>query len=154
MIRSILVCGSRNWPQDKLWFVTAKMIEAVEEQDECPRIISGGARGVDRWAIEEAERLNWSTHIERADWDAVEGKASSRIRVRPDGSKYDLLAGFDRNLRMLDMGPDLVLAFRWQGSGGTQHTIDNARARGIPVEVFTEDNLVPDIASLDAGDEA
>jgi hypothetical protein len=38
---------------------------------------------------------------------------------------------------MLDTGPDLVLAFQRNGSRGTQHTIDEARARGIPVEVFT-----------------
>lgn len=40
-----------------------------------------------------------------------------------------------RNLAMLDEKPDLVIAFQINGSAGTQHTIDQARKRGIPVEV-------------------
>jgi hypothetical protein len=36
---------------------------------------------------------------------------------------------------MLDDEPDRVLAFQRNGSRGTQHTIDEARRRGIPVEV-------------------
>jgi hypothetical protein len=39
---------------------------------------------------------------------------------------------------MLDTKPDLVLAFQRDGSRGTQHTIDEARKRGIPVEVHVE----------------
>jgi hypothetical protein len=44
-------------------------------------------------------------------------------------------AGILRNLAMLDDEPDRVLAFQRNGSRGTQHTIDEARRRGIPVEV-------------------
>lgn len=50
---------------------------------------------------------------------------------------YGKAAGYIRNLAMLDTDPDLVIAFQRNGSRGTQHTIDEARRRGIPVEVFT-----------------
>jgi hypothetical protein len=46
-------------------------------------------------------------------------------------------AGILRNLAMLDQQPDLVLAFQRDGSTGTQHTIDEARRRGVPVKVFS-----------------
>jgi hypothetical protein len=38
---------------------------------------------------------------------------------------------------MLDLAPGLVIAFHADGSRGTQDTIDEARRRGIPVEVHT-----------------
>src|SRR5947208_3083117 len=128
-LRSILVCGSRDWPADMLWFVTAQMIEAVYDQDESPKIIAGGARGVDTHAVDEAVRLRWRHHEEKADWSVTPDTPPERVRKRKDGSEYDVLAGYERNLRMLDMNPDLVLAFSWNGSGGTQHTIENARER-------------------------
>lgn len=144
--RAVLVCGSRDWPEDKLWFVTAVMIQEAEGA----KIISGGARGVDTHAIDEAVRLRWPYHEEKADWQVKPDTPAWRIGRRLDGSTYDKLAGFERNLRMLDMNPDFVLAFRWGHSNGTQHTIDHAHKRGIEVKLYTENDLRPDIAALDS----
>lgn len=144
--RTVLVCGSRDWPKDKLWFVTAVMIQEASGA----KIISGGARGVDRHAIAEARRLRWPWHEEPADWAVKDSTPSWAVGRRVDGTYYDRTAGFDRNLRMLEMEPDLVLAFRWSHSRGTQHTIDNAHKRGIAVKVYTENDLRPDIGALDA----
>lgn len=143
--KSVLVVGSRDWPADKLWFVTNVMIQEASGA----KIISGGARGVDRHAIAVAKRLCWPWHEEPADWRVKPDTPPHQIRRRSDGTLYDCMAGFDRNLRMLDMQPDLVLAFRWGCSRGTQHTIDNAHKRGIDVQVWTENDMRPDIASLD-----
>ena len=143
--RSVLVVGSREWPADKLWFVTAVMIQEASGA----QIISGGARGVDRHSIAEAKRLRWPWHEEKADWDVKPDTPTHRIGRRRDGGTYDRLAGYERNLRMLDMNPDLVLAFRWHGSNGSGHLIENALKRGIPTQVYTEDDLRPDIATLD-----
>jgi hypothetical protein len=44
-------------------------------------------------------------------------------------------AGHKRNRAMLDLGPDLVIAFQHNSSKGTQGTIDEAIRRGIPTEV-------------------
>jgi hypothetical protein len=58
-------------------------------------------------------------------------------RYAADWKQYGKRAGILRNLQMLDQRPDLVLAFQRNGSRGTQHTIDEARKRGIAVEVHT-----------------
>lgn len=48
-----------------------------------------------------------------------------------DGTKYDLLAGFRRNQRMLDESkPDVVVAFR--GGDGTEDMVKRAVAAGVP----------------------
>lgn len=124
-----VVCGSRAWPQDKLWFVTAKMIEIVPIG---AMVITGGAAGVDRHADDEAFRLRYRTQV-----------------IKPDWERHGKRAGFLRNLEMLDECPVAVLAFQYQASRGTQHTIVNARQRGIKVHVFTEEDWRPDIGALD-----
>ena len=81
-------------------------------------VIHGGALGADQIAAEAAARHGHPVKAFYADWDA-HGKR----------------AGVLRNLQMLDQNPDLVIAF-WDGSSrGTAHTIANAGARKIPVEI-------------------
>ena len=57
-------------------------------------------------------------------------------RFPADWDTYGKQAGFIRNIQMLDEKPDLVIAFQKNASRGTQHTINEARKRGIPVEVI------------------
>jgi hypothetical protein len=83
-------------------------------------VIHGDARGADRWAAEVARQLGCRVRAFPADWD-----------------RFGKRAGILRNLQMLDQEPVLVLAFQFNGSRGTQHTISEARRRGIPVEVYT-----------------
>jgi hypothetical protein len=110
----ILVCGSRNWTDRT----------AIEnELLKLPlgsTIIHGAAKGADRLAGEVAKEVGLQV-----------------VEFPPDWNKYGKSAGFKRNLEMLDANPDLVLAFQLDGSKGTQHTIDNARKRGIKVGVFS-----------------
>jgi hypothetical protein len=83
----------------------------------CPR--RGSARG------RIAARLGYEVEVFEADW---------RLGRR---------AGPERNVRMLDTKPDLVLAF-WDGqSRGTRHTISEARRRNITVRVVTERTARP-----------
>lgn len=128
----VLVCGSRNWPSNAMWFITQAMIEHAEHGS---LVITGGARGVDQHAHREAIRLGWPTRVMSADWEG-----------------HGRRAGFLRNIAMLDEQPDLVLAFHAHGSKGTAHTIREAYRRGIRMRVFTEASLRPDIAALDMGD--
>jgi hypothetical protein len=118
---SVVVCGSRDWPEDKLWFVTAAMIEHFPHG---ALVITGGARGVDAWAYREAVRLKWPTKVIPADWD-----------------RYGKRAGFLRNIAMLDEGPEKVLAFHVGNSKGTAHTIREAHRRGIPFKRYTLEDL-------------
>jgi hypothetical protein len=81
-------------------------------------IIHGAARGADQKAGIAARALGLKETAFPADW-------------RGQGSR----AGVIRNLFMLDQEPGLVLAF-WDGeSRGTQHMIDEAHRRDIPVEI-------------------
>lgn len=106
----ILVCGSRDWSDS---FAIHACICAYP----AALFITGGARGADQIAAEECEFIGEHCAV-----------------IKPLWKKFGQRAGYLRNLVMLDLEPDLVVAFT-TGSRGTQHTINEARKRGIPVEV-------------------
>lgn len=114
----VLVCGSRDFENP---FLVAIAIDTrMAELPAKSTVIHGNARGADRIAAEAAERHGHTVRPFRADW-----------------KKFGKSAGVIRNIEMLAQGPELVIAF-WDGqSRGTKHTIDTARARGIPVEVVS-----------------
>jgi hypothetical protein len=119
----VLVCGSRtydDWHQmySVLWGLKSYLIRPQPELT----IIEGGARGADTLAGNWADQLPDVEHIRvPARWDEL-GKR----------------AGFVRNIEMLDMKPDLVIAFFDQKpTGGTMHTVQHAKARRIPVWEIT-----------------
>jgi hypothetical protein len=111
---NVLVCGSRDWPSFDV------IAYALRQLPRGSTVLHGAARGADQMAGTLARGLGFYVWEFPADW-------------RGQGRR----AGILRNLAMLDTEPDLVLAFQRNGSRGTQHTIDEARKRGIPVEVFT-----------------
>lgn len=81
-------------------------------------VVSGGARGVDRWAEEAA----------RARDDLPEPRIFPAAWRRPDGS-FDPSAGFRRN-RLIVAACDRLVAF-WDGqSPGTENSIGQARDAG------------------------
>lgn len=109
----VLVCGSRTWMD--YWTIFRRLGELPAEA----KIIHGAAKGADSIAESVAQFYGLKVQAYPAAWK-THGKR----------------AGVVRNLQMLDEQPDLVIAF-WDGkSRGTQHTIDEARKRGIPVEVI------------------
>lgn len=138
MTGGYVVCGSRDWPAP--WFVTAKMIELIPDG---ALVITGGARrrrdlppdrcSVDEHANKEAIRLGHRVLVIPADWDAEPRRA-----------------GFIRNIKMLETGPVAVLAFQYNRSQGTAHTIRETYKRGITLHHFTEKDLRPDIGALDS----
>lgn len=90
-------------------------------------VIEGCAQGVDRFAEMAAKTLDLKVnHV------PVTPEDRRRYRVKR--------APIMRNLRMLDMKPDMVLAFHKGLSPGTLHCITEARRRGIPVYVYTGEN--------------
>src|SRR5262245_8141953 len=114
----VLVCGSRDWPADRAWEV-GHALDVLGRRGRDVHVIHGAARGVDSYAQTYAQKLGFSEQAFPADW-------------RGKGKR----AGFLRNLEMLEQKPDLVLAFQRNKSRGTQHTIDEARRRGIHVVVY------------------
>src|SRR3989442_4834179 len=112
----VLVCGSRAWTD-----YDAILRRLAQMEEGRPTIVDGAAGGADTMADRAAKTLNLTIERYPADW-----------------ATYGKRAGFIRNEQMLDIGVGLVIAF-WDGqSRGTQHTIESATRRGIPVEVIGE----------------
>lgn len=107
----VVVCGSRTWTD------RAAINARVAELPPGSIVIQGEADGADRIAKHAAALANLHCCGMPAMWRNGRG------------------AGPARNRAMLDLRPDLVIAFQRNNSRGTQHTIDEARRRGVPVEV-------------------
>lgn len=113
----IVACGSRRFTNQ---FQASLHIDGFFTQ--CPEkieVIVGGATGADSMIEAAARRNGHTVTVMEADWET-----------------YGKKAGILRNLQMLDRNPDIVVAW-WDGkSRGTKHTVEEARRRGIPVQVY------------------
>jgi len=111
----VLFTGDRYWTnRDSI----RKRISLLPSDTE---VIVGDANGVDFIAWDEAVCQGYKVngpHV--ADWD-----------------KHGRAAGPIRNRTMLDLKPDLVIAFHpdIEKSKGTRDCVNEAKRRGIPVEV-------------------
>jgi hypothetical protein len=84
-------------------------------------VVHGGAKGADRIAQQEAQKLGLLVEEHLPDYAGQPGKLAPKIR----------------NAKMAQLGADLCIAF-WDGSStGTAHMMSMAEAHGIPVEVVS-----------------
>lgn len=116
-MRKIAIVGSRDYNRpDKIeTFIAGFRGLDVE-------IVSGGARGVDTYAVTYAKQFELKTKVFPADWES-------------NGKR----AGFLRNAQIVDYS-DILVAF-WDGkSRGTKDSIDKAlKADNIKeIRVFKE----------------
>lgn len=111
----VLVCGGRKY--DNYELVEQTLDPLVAQID---LIIEGGAAGADelanRWAI-------------RND--------IPRLTVPAEWTKYGRAAGAIRNVAMLKLGPDLVIAF--PGGKGTAHMVKIAKEEEIEVKEIQDE---------------
>ena len=108
----VIVCGSRDW-HDR-----ARISDRLADLPGTSTVVQGGAKGADRIALQEAQKLGLLVETHDADW-----------------STYGKRAGLIRNTGMAEFGADLCIAF-WDGrSTGTYHMMGEAMKYGIPVEV-------------------
>lgn len=70
-------------------------------------------------------------------WEAMGGVVE---RHPADWKRHGKAAGLIRNQQMVDLGADLCIAFRKNGSRGTTHCANAAQLAGIPVEWNVEDD--------------
>ena len=114
----ILVCGGRDYRDTK--FICEILDSYLNDYPHSLSIIEGGAPGADLVAQLWAERHHVPCVTIPADW-----------------KRYGLSAGPVRNQRMIDMKPDVVLAFP---SGmlpdGTYDTINRATHADILTYVY------------------
>lgn len=110
----LLVSGPREWTDER---AVAGVLERYADGRDV-ELLHGDAPGVDAIAARIGENHGWTVRA-----------------FPPDVARHGARARPMRNLAMLDERPDLVIAFHDGRSAGTQHAIDEARRRGIPVEV-------------------
>lgn len=118
MVR-VIVCGSRTWAHED------EVYRVLGEFDRTGlTIIQGGARGADRMAHHWASQNEVKCEEYPAEWD-----------------KHGRSAGPIRNRAMLDLGADLVIAFRSEGeSRGTDDMIRETKRRKIELRVISRPN--------------
>jgi len=108
----VAIVGSRTYPD------LEQVREFVRDLSQDDIIISGGAKGVDETAEDEARNRGMEV-----------------ISVPPEWNKYGRRAGLMRNDLIVAMS-DCVVAF-WDGvSRGTKYTIDLAKKQNMIVQVF------------------
>lgn len=113
MSRRVLVTGSRHWvDQSRIW----KALEAEMRAHGMSHLIHGDARGADKIAGA------WARNVGIAE-----------VRVPAQWDIYHDQAGRIRNEWMMDLNPEVVLAFPLHDSKGTKHCMRLGRLRGIPV---------------------
>lgn len=111
----VIVCGSREWTDrervaDRLFYLPTDAV-----------VVHGAARGADRIAHQEAEKLGLLVEPHPAAWDQ-HGKGAGPIR----------------NREMAALGADICIAF-WDGrSKGTLDMMATAVKHAIPVDVVME----------------
>lgn len=112
-MKRVLVCGSRHeveWSHR-----VAETLDGLMEEDGVRAIITGGAPGIDQFAVEWADLRGVPCMKFPAAW-----------------RRHGRMAGPIRNQWMIDLGrPDLVVAF--PGGRGTWNMVDQALKAGIEV---------------------
>ncbi|ANS04957.1 DNA uptake Rossmann fold nucleotide-binding protein [uncultured Mediterranean phage] len=108
----VAIVGTRTYPD------LEQVRDFVRQLSPDDIVISGGAKGVDETAEDEARKLGMEV-----------------ISVTPEWDKYGRRAGLMRNDIIVGMA-DCVVAF-WDGvSRGTKYTIDKAKKKSVITQVF------------------
>jgi predicted Rossmann fold nucleotide-binding protein DprA/Smf involved in DNA uptake len=127
-VARVAVVGSRGFRGE------AAVRRCVAELPPGTVVVTGGARGVDSWAEDEARRRGVACVVHRADW-STHGRSAGVIR------NGVIVADCDR-----------VVAF-WDGaSRGTADTITRARKAGKSVYVVLEAVVEADGSARGIGD--
>ena len=110
----VLVCGDRNWTSRLIIKEWLKYLKP-------DLVIEGECRGADLIGKSVAKELGIPVDPHPANWE-----------------QYHKAAGNIRNREMLDLEPDLVLAFHFyiEESKGTADCLTEAERRGIPYAVI------------------
>lgn len=142
----VLVTGSRSWTDEQAianalldaWHDAVQAISPdvrfVIVHGDCPA-------GADRIAKDWATANGRFHEPHPADWSAPCAEACPSTPHRKTSSRhgdYCPLAGHRRNQFMVDLGADLLLAFRRNNSRGTTDCINRAKRAGIPTLTFEE----------------
>ena len=107
----VVVCGGRDFSNADFVF---GRLDKLHEQCPITELMQGGAKGADALARDWARARGIKRWVCKADWD-----------------QYGKAAGPKRNARMLEWGPDAVIAF--PGGRGTANMVKQSKAAGVKV---------------------
>lgn len=111
----VIVCGGRDYADRERLFA---VLDNMHRRHRISEVIEGGATGADAMAGEWATERGINLTVMPADWKG-QGKRAGPLR----------------NRRMLDLHPDMVIAFK--GGRGTAHM--KAIAKAADIAVYTAD---------------
>lgn len=109
-----LVCGGRDYADKEFLFSS---LTHCKKWWNLTTIIHGGAKGADSLAGDWAEQEKLNIIVIKANWDL-----------------YGKSAGMIRNKQMLELKPNVVIAF--DGGAGTENMITISRKAGVPVLIL------------------
>lgn len=110
--------------------------KAVDQSGfEVTMVISGGAKGVDSLAVQWAKDNGIPYEEYKADWNDITVK-DAIVAVNKWGKKYNKLAGFQRNQKIVDRAEG-VIAIQPNGpTSGTQDTVKKTKRAKKPLHYF------------------
>lgn len=106
-----LIAGGRDYIPTKEAF---EWLKNILVNNNIEKILSGHARGADKFGEEVAKSLKLEIELFIPEWD-----------------KHGKSAGFKRNQEMIDQNPNVVILF--PGGNGTAHTKSLAIKNNIPI---------------------
>lgn len=122
----VIIAGSRDCPlEDRGLYEAVRAMLFTETADQDIEIVSGGARGADKFGERFATEHSLPLKVCKANWD-----------------KYGKRAGYLRNIEMAELDDVRELIILWDGvSKGSKHMIDIALARCIKTTVIFYEEL-------------
>ena len=145
---AIVGASAKYWKTKQIPKVTKKIREILTETrfhtDEIPTLVSGGATGVDSWAEEVCDELNYQKQIFRPDIQQWEDEHYNALN--PTGRPRPGIIGFAMGIRhgyksrniQIAKASDIVYCIEPRGrvhSGGLW-TLRQARDMGKPVHII------------------
>lgn len=127
---NIGIIGSRNFLDYKF------LCEKLDSLNfKINKIISGGAPGADSLAKRYADDKYITSIIYKAAWYDL-NQTPVKIKLDKNGKQYNVLAGFNRNTKIVE-NSDFIIAFSVDFSSGTEDTIMKARKSKKPVLIYS-----------------
>lgn len=128
-----IIAGSRNITNYSLLVNVIDHL-IIKEGLEITQIISGGANGVDKLAIQYANDHNIPLKVIKPAWDDIT-KSDAVVKINRFGKKYNAKAGMDRNEEMAKVSDALIAL--WDGkSRGTLDMIQRAKRHNLVVFAY------------------
>ena len=98
-------------------------------------VVSGGARGIDKFAVDWAKSKGIPVEEYDADWDNLHAPGA-RIKTNKWGKKYNANAGHDRNTTIVKRA-EAVIAIQPNGpTSGTQDTVRKTKKAKKPLHYY------------------